>query len=212
MNWIFVFQPLNQLLYSNSQPPLIIMRAKTVIMEVVGLLWRYACAILVTLLVWALVVLLGVTVIDKGFIEFLSGANNHPMHPAFFFGIGYTSAFLGILLGGLCLPARSRMPACIILLVMGLTYYMTLWYFGWSQVMHSKHGTDLLLIPLAAGGLCAIWATALASRRAKAAQAKAEGVRSPRALWVSCSWRCYLIGICVGVVVTWVMIFANFTF
>ena len=128
------------------------MRANTVIIEVVGFLWRYACAILVTLLVWAAVILLGVTIINKGVIEFLSGAHNHPMHPTACFCIAFTAAFWGVQLGGLCLPARSRVFACVALLIMGLAYYMTFWYVSWRHEMSSKHGNDALLIPLAAGG------------------------------------------------------------
>jgi hypothetical protein len=181
-------------------------------MEVVGLLWRYACAILVTLLVWAFVILLGVKVINKGVIEFLSGAQNHPMYSTACFAIAYTSAFAGVLLGGLCLPGRSRVMACMALLVLGLAYYMTFWFVYWRHDMPSKHGNGPLLIPLAAGGLCAVWATVLASRRARAASSQTGGVRSPGALWASCSWRCYLIGIGVGAVLLWVVDYVDRTF
>jgi hypothetical protein len=180
------------------------MRANTVIMEVVGLLWRYACAILVTLLVWAFIILIGVMVIDKGVIEFLSGAHNHPMHLTACFGIAYTAAFAGVLFGGLCLPGRSRVLACVALLILGLGYYMTFWYVYWRHEMPSKHGNGPLLFPLAAGGLCALWATVLTIRRAKAGNREAGEVRSPGALLAVYSRRCFLIGISAGVFLLWV--------
>lgn len=124
------------------------MRANAVIMEMVGLLWRYVSAILVTFVVSALVILLGATIIDKGVIGFLSGAHNHPMYPTATFAIAFTAAFWGIQLGGLCLPARSRVLACVALVVMGLAYYMTYWYVYWRHEAPSKHGNDPLLFQL----------------------------------------------------------------
>jgi hypothetical protein len=141
------------------------MRSKKVITQVFGLFCRYACAILVAYLVSALIILIGAKAINKGVIEFLSGALNHPMHPIACFGIAYAAAFVGVLSGGLCLPGRSRGLASVTLVVMGLAYYMTYWYVYWRHEAPGRHGNGPMVVPLAAGGLCAWFLTVWISRR-----------------------------------------------
>jgi hypothetical protein len=116
------------------------MAPRPAIIEVVGLVGRYACAILVALAVSAIITLAGVKAMDKGLVEFLSGAYNHPVHPIGSYCLAYTAAFAGVLLGSRCVPASSHSLAGAALLILGLAYYLTFWYGTWRHQMPSKHG------------------------------------------------------------------------
>ncbi len=185
------------------------LKVNTIIMEVFVLLWRYACAIPVALLVWALVTVLGVTVIHKGFIEFLSGAHNQPMYPAISFGIAYTATFLGVLSGARCLPLGNRILGGLVILFIGLAYYFVSWFVYLRHAIPSKHGNDPLLIEHALGGACAVWAIVDASRRSKSALRDADGRTRHSGIWTSRWWRFYLIGISAGFVLGWLVIIVD---
>ncbi|MDB6018419.1 MAG: hypothetical protein JWR19_2908 [Pedosphaera sp.] len=132
--------------------------------EFIVLFCRYLCAILVTLSVSIFVLLLGVRVLDMSVIHFLSGAFPHDGGASTV--ITYIAALAGILLGSLCLPRRSRGWAGVALLILGLALYYMCWYTSWQLQVPGKHGHFSLLLPLAAGGLSALWLSALISRRA----------------------------------------------
>jgi len=144
------------------------MRARAVIFEVIQLLGRYIGAILVALLVSYIISLIAVTILGYDLMVLVSGVNL--VHVTIYrtidsATIAFGAAFAGIYSGSLCLARNSRRLGCVVLTILGLMSYQTLWYTDWRHEVISKHGNSSLAPMIAVAGLMAYGLNELISRR-----------------------------------------------
>jgi len=132
------------------------------------ILWRYLCAMAVAFAVAVVVVGLGLRASGIGLMTFLSGANligvtiQRPIGSG---SIAFAAAFLGTLAGSMCILRHSRIAACLVLTLILLMFYQTLWFLYWQHEVTSKHGNSSLALQMGGGGCFALVVMIIVTRR-----------------------------------------------
>ncbi len=87
------------------------------------------------LIFWLSAVMIGMT-----FVGFMSGISPYD-HDLAFAVIGFAAGFSCVFAGSLWLIGNSRRLACVILLLMGLTYYHCFWWVSGPRSPMANTGT-----------------------------------------------------------------------
>ena len=135
--------------------------ASKIAAEVARLVLQYICAIFVAFVVALIIVIAIPPIMGVGLIQFVTdtGPADHVVIPL----IAGTAAFAGTLAGSACLYGRSRSVACVVLTILGLLYYYCHYDLLKADFFFDQFRGVPLMLPLAAGGLCALLFTILTS-------------------------------------------------